>query len=261
MNGIYQIKNLINDKVYVGSSANINKRWGQHIALLNSNKHNNEHLQRAWNKCGKENFSFSILEKVEKEDNIFIKEKDWIIKLDSIDPTKGYNKAIPNENGSNPMSDEGKERVILAIIKKARNIIVLKKETGEFLGEYESIGLVVKALNFPNNKKVSEVLNKQRVAYKDYIFVYKEDYDPNKDYSLKKGHHHISTRKPVYQYDLNMNLVKEWDTPQEIVNELNIKLSSLYTCLSRKDVLFGFYWRRNLEKEKSIKKEKEWRGV
>ncbi len=61
--GIYQIRNLINGKVYVGSFRNLKERWGEHKRLLRSNrlKHHSPHLQHAWNKYGEENFIFEIL--------------------------------------------------------------------------------------------------------------------------------------------------------------------------------------------------------
>jgi len=244
MNGIYQIKNLINNKVYVGSSNNINKRWGQHIYHLNAGTHHSKHLQAAWDKYSKENFAFSILEEVNTSDNIFIKEKDWIIRLNSIDSNYGYNAGIPNESGNTPMTKEGKEKCILAIIKRARNIIMLEKETGKFIGEYESSGLIVKEYGFPNNKKVHEVLLKQRVAYKGYIFIYKEEYDETKDNSSPRDSQYAQIRKPVFQYDMNMKFIKEWDNAQQIVDELNMKLSSIYTAINREQYLFGSYWRR-----------------
>ena len=63
--GIYQIKNLKTDKVYIGSSKNIYKRWEQHKKSLNQNKHHSPYLQRSWNKHGSDCFKFSIIEKVE----------------------------------------------------------------------------------------------------------------------------------------------------------------------------------------------------
>lgn len=62
--GIYQIKNLVNGKSYIGSSNNIKKRWTVHISRLNKNRHANPHLQNAWNKYGKNNFLFEILHEV-----------------------------------------------------------------------------------------------------------------------------------------------------------------------------------------------------
>jgi group I intron endonuclease len=64
--GIYKICNKINGKYYIGSSINIkdspNSRWSRHVADLNKNRHHNDHLQRAWNKYGKDNFEFSIIQ-------------------------------------------------------------------------------------------------------------------------------------------------------------------------------------------------------
>ena len=63
--GIYQIRNIVNDKVYVGHSVDIRLRWHQHKTKLRYNKHNNSYLQRAWNKYGEHNFIFEILEETE----------------------------------------------------------------------------------------------------------------------------------------------------------------------------------------------------
>lgn len=56
--GIYKITNLINGKSYIGQTVNYNKRMKTHISKLKANTHHNEHLQRAWNLYGEENFSF-----------------------------------------------------------------------------------------------------------------------------------------------------------------------------------------------------------
>jgi len=56
--GIYKI--TCNDKLYIGSSNNIRKRWRRHINDLNGNKHINIHLQRAFDKYGINNFKFEI---------------------------------------------------------------------------------------------------------------------------------------------------------------------------------------------------------
>ena len=62
--GVYQIRNIINNHCYVGSTINFNSRWEQHKAKLNKQKHHSKHLQNAWNKYEKDNFIFEIIEKI-----------------------------------------------------------------------------------------------------------------------------------------------------------------------------------------------------
>lgn len=59
--GIYQIRNLLNDKSYIGSSAQIGRRFKDHQMCLRGDYHNNSHLQRSWNKYGEDTFEFSVL--------------------------------------------------------------------------------------------------------------------------------------------------------------------------------------------------------
>jgi len=61
ISGLYRIINKTNNKFYIGSSDDIHRRWRDgHINLLEKNKHDNQHLQNAWNKYGKDNFIFEI---------------------------------------------------------------------------------------------------------------------------------------------------------------------------------------------------------
>ena len=63
--GIYKIVNKVNGKYYVGSSVNIRTRWNNHRNLLTHRRHKSPKLQAAWDKYGKENFEFKIIEKCE----------------------------------------------------------------------------------------------------------------------------------------------------------------------------------------------------
>ena len=73
--GIYQIINLINEKIYIGSAIKFRKRWNLHKLQLRKNIHENRHLQAAWNKYGEESFSFEILEYVEKQFLLLIEQQ------------------------------------------------------------------------------------------------------------------------------------------------------------------------------------------
>jgi hypothetical protein len=72
LSGIYEIRNKINNHKYIGSSVNIKSRFNKHKNQLKRNRHHNIYLQRAWNKYGKENFEFIILEECEPIKNIIL---------------------------------------------------------------------------------------------------------------------------------------------------------------------------------------------
>jgi group I intron endonuclease len=76
--GIYGIKNVINNKIYIGKTGmNFGDRWDNHRALLRSNKHDNQHLQHAWNKYGENNFEFIVIEDCDVN-QLNAREKYWI---------------------------------------------------------------------------------------------------------------------------------------------------------------------------------------
>lgn len=58
--GIYKITNIKNNKSYIGQSVDIERRWKEHIAAVNTDKKNS--LYRALRKYGIDNFSFNIIE-------------------------------------------------------------------------------------------------------------------------------------------------------------------------------------------------------
>lgn len=94
--GIYKITNLINNKVYIGSSVRISTRLMSHKYDLRLDKHSNQYLQQSFNKHGESNFSFEILELCD-ENNLVLKENYYILKYKSNDLENGYNLATVNE--------------------------------------------------------------------------------------------------------------------------------------------------------------------
>jgi group I intron endonuclease len=85
MQGIYQIMNTKNGKIYIGSAKNITYRWNQHLHELYLNIHKNYKLQNDYNKFGIESFSFSILEIVIDKKLLLNREQYYIDCLDSIE--------------------------------------------------------------------------------------------------------------------------------------------------------------------------------
>lgn len=77
VSGIYKIINKTNGKYYIGSSKNIKYRWYNHKTNLICNKHHNDHLQNAWNKYGKLEFDFVIVEEI-PEEKLLLKEQQYL---------------------------------------------------------------------------------------------------------------------------------------------------------------------------------------
>lgn len=91
---IYQIRNKINGKVYIGSAVNIKYRWRSHRSLLRKGIHHSTHLQRAFNLYGEDNFAFEVLEAVNNRSALLDREQFWIDKLGSCNDKNGYNIAL-----------------------------------------------------------------------------------------------------------------------------------------------------------------------
>lgn len=65
--GIYRIRCLITDDLYIGSSINIERRWEEHRYELNGGQwhgNTNSHLQNAWNKHGETCFEFECIDEL-----------------------------------------------------------------------------------------------------------------------------------------------------------------------------------------------------
>jgi group I intron endonuclease len=76
--GIYIIKNTLANKVYVGSSKDIEKRFVQHKYQLKKGCHHSYKLQNAWDEYGENAFEFSVIEEVEESINLFEVEQQFI---------------------------------------------------------------------------------------------------------------------------------------------------------------------------------------
>jgi group I intron endonuclease len=100
--GVYQLKNLVNGKILVGSSKNLPARKNRFEMELSYEGFTNKELQLDFKQYGKENFLFEVLDNLEpKEDPAYNYTEDlktleelWIEKLQPFNE-KGYNKEPP----------------------------------------------------------------------------------------------------------------------------------------------------------------------
>ena len=96
--GIYQIKNMANGKVLLGSSLNLEGPLNRHKFMLKIGSHPNKSLQKDWDELGPEQFVFEILEEVKVidspnfnlNDELTLLEEIWLEKLQPFGE-RGYN--------------------------------------------------------------------------------------------------------------------------------------------------------------------------
>jgi len=97
--GVFQVKNIANGKVLLGSSLNLEGPLNAHKFLLTIGRHLNKGLQREWNEYGPDKFVFEILEVVKPKDDpnfnlsdeLALLEEIWLEKLKPFGE-RGYNK-------------------------------------------------------------------------------------------------------------------------------------------------------------------------
>ena len=96
--GVYQIRNLINSKVFIGSALNLKGILNSNRFQLDLGSHRNKKLQADWNEFGSANFALEVLDELAatngvdhdyKPDLTFLEEM-WLDKLEPYKP-RGYN--------------------------------------------------------------------------------------------------------------------------------------------------------------------------
>lgn len=114
--GIYKITNLINGKVYIGQSNDIEDRWRDHkwISTQENKIEYSYPLYRAFRKYGLENFSFEVIEQCPEED---LNEKEiYYIEFYRAyfhyENSNGYNQTLGGEGTrGKKISDETREKI------------------------------------------------------------------------------------------------------------------------------------------------------
>ena len=70
--GVFQIKNIKNNKALIDNSIDMESKWNRHKMELKFGNHRNRNFQKEWNEYGEENFVFEVLSELIKseEENI-----------------------------------------------------------------------------------------------------------------------------------------------------------------------------------------------
>ena len=161
MIGIYKITNLITNKIYIGQSVDIERRWKQHIESskdpTNSSYYNQ--LYTDFRYYGINNFSFEVLETIDRKDKKLLNELElkYMKKFDTL--KSGYN--------------------IAAAAGQSICLEDIDTEERLFFSSFESVEKWLHAKNITTGKKLKHFLtraikNKEIIYEQFYIYYWRD---------------------------------------------------------------------------------------
>ncbi len=66
--GVFQIKNIKNNKVFIDRSVDMESKWNRHKMELKFGSHRNKGFQKDWIEYGEESFVFEVLSELKKSE-------------------------------------------------------------------------------------------------------------------------------------------------------------------------------------------------
>jgi len=229
MQGVYKIENIVNGKLYIGSSENITRRWWDHIHLLNKNSHHSSSLQKDWSEYGVSAFIFNVLElcvetRLDREQwylDTLLKANDYVSGLNNKFLEIGYNIVPTSRNNTGFKHSE--EAILKMLASKHTKEIVSIDLADNSVMEFVSIGYAARHFGLSR----AAVRNSIRTATtckkrKDVGFIFKEDYDSafkpkvcrNWNKGVRTGRPALNA-KPVYVKNLIDGEIKTFSSIRE----------------------------------------------
>jgi|SRR6267378_771787 len=149
--GVYQLINLINKKIYIGSSNDLYRRLGNYLQFSNlKREQNRSKITKAILKYGYDNFGFKILEFIELNPNLTKIEKRKVILdreqhyLNTLKPEYNINKQAESRLG---IPHTLKTKKLMVLNSKVSKKIFVYNEDGVFFYESSSISLIAGLIN------------------------------------------------------------------------------------------------------------------
>lgn len=233
---IYCYTNMINGKKYIGQTFREIDRKQEH-----KNKVPKAYFHQAIKKYGWDNFKYEILYKRNFIDietlhiSLNLMEIYYINKYNTSNNYFGYNRT---NGGSIGFTDELRKKISEGLV--GENNPFYGKHHSEEQREKWSIERKGKHNYFvhPNKGKHLSEESKQIISVKAKERFSKEE-ERKKAKDLKRD-----KMKPITQYSLNGDNIKEWESAHEAARCLNLLQSGIQHCCSRRFKTYkGFIWR------------------
>lgn len=237
--GIYKIVNIIDNKIYIGSSHRLKERKYEHFLNLSKNKHRNTYLQNSFNKYGKENFKWEVLEYIDRVDDRdllrgkLLKREQYYLNLNygencyNLCPTAGSNLGYE-------FSEKHKEK-----IRKSHIGLKLSEETKEKIKN----GNRGKELSEETKKKISKKRLGHEVSIKTRNKIGKVHLGKTLSDETKNK---ISLNSKNKKSILNLDTGEVFMSIGEAARKYNLNISSIHHVCKRirnRKTAGGFRWK------------------
>lgn len=172
---IYIIKNLENNKLYVGKCHNIYDRANNYIWHATSKDYNDRRpIVKALQSYGIDKFVMFPIETCDSKEIAGIREQFYIRSLNTIDRTIGYNVSTLVDNRTSIVGQVGHEHSIETKIKKGKPIICINPETKIV---FLAVGMKIFADYMNTSKDLIKNCARRPCMYKGYYIIYLNDID------------------------------------------------------------------------------------
>lgn len=212
--GIYRITNLLNNKVYIGSSIDVAFRLKTHQYRLNVQSHENSLLQRAWNKYGKTNFSFEMVEEC-PFDIMYDREQFWLDTYSKEGNVYNFDLKIKKTDSEIRRLNISKSlKGLMSGGKNPRYVHLSEDETKRIIKIYQDgASIHEKELYGYGHSVVLRVLKENKIRVRRMA----------ETRIGKPG----SRAKRVYQYNMKGEFIKEWRCISEAAEALGITRNTI----------------------------------
>ena len=252
---LYAHINPINDKVYIGISKDVKKRWA---GKIHAYKHSSL-IQNALKKYGWDNFIHVVICDGLTFEEACKKEQQWIFAY----KREGMSYNITNGGEGHlgiPLTQEQKEnlkkihtgKVVSSETRKKQSEAQMKnsvhrkkvyafdKNSGELVKEYNSLAEAAKDTH-SRDSNISEAASGRNYTAAGYVWGYTPIVDSSR---LNHTFNRESRRKKIYCYDLNGTYIKTYNCAYDAVAEVGGSYKGIHSCCAKQRLTYkGFIWR------------------
>ncbi len=227
---VYMLENLLNGKIYIGLTTNLNKRYNDHRRTSNDPNGKKRKIHKAIEEFGLENFKLHILHECEDIKSGGLLEYQEVVNRRSNIDEFGYNDILPNKNANHSRKkitrpeNIGKTGAASLVSKRVKNItdnIIYVSLRECALKEYGDIKYI---------KQLSKVCHPtyNRFTYKNKIYRFIDENDNIIEKLVKP----IPVSRVKFKI-INDITGKIYDSIEEASKDLGIATSSI------RDRLYG----------------------